>query len=131
MLSRNVADARLGWYSLAGWLARKPEFQIIVRATIGLGAISAVAAMLLGLANGIEADYSGTLAWVFLWHRALGIATAVAGLLAWFALEFRVRQPTPRRVVVARATILIAAAMVGLTGHFGGSLVYGWEYLMP
>jgi uncharacterized membrane protein/YHS domain-containing protein len=118
-------------FELVGWLGRKPGFEIVVRATIGLGAISAVVAVLLGLANAIEADYSGTLAWVFLWHRALGIATAVAGLLAWFALEYRVRQPSPQRILFSRTTILLAAALVGVTGHFGGSLVYGWEYLLP
>jgi len=118
-------------FEIIGWLGRKPGFEIVVRTTIGLGALSAVVSVLLGLANAIEADYNGTLAWVFLWHRALGIATAVAGLLAWFALEYRVRQPSPRRIVAARVFILIAAALVGITGHFGGSLVYGWEYLLP
>ena len=118
-------------FELVGWLGRKPGVEAIVRATVGLGAMSAVAAVLLGLANAIEAEYSGTLSWVFWWHRALGITTAVVGILAWAALERRIRQPTPKRIVVSRAAILLAATLVGITGHFGGSLVFGWEYLMP
>lgn len=118
-------------FELIGWLGRKPGVEVIVRATVGLGAISAAAAVLLGLSNAIEADFSGTLSWVFWWHRALGITTAVVGILAWTALELRVRQPSPRRIVVSRTAILLAATLVGITGHFGGSLVFGWEYLMP
>lgn len=118
-------------FELVGWLGRKPGVEAIVRATVGLGALSAAAAVLLGLANAIEADYSGTLSWVFWWHRALGITTAVVGILAWLALTRRRRQPTPQRIVVARTAILLAATLVGVTGHFGGSLVFGWNYLMP
>lgn len=118
-------------FELVGWLGRKPGVEAVVRATVGLGAIRAVAAVRLGLADTIEAECSGTLSWVFRWHRALGITTTVVGILALPALTRRRRQPAPQRIVVARAAILLAATLVGLTGHFGGSRVFGWNYLMP
>jgi uncharacterized membrane protein/YHS domain-containing protein len=103
----------------------------IVRASIGFGALGAVAAISLGLMNSIGEDYSGILSDVFWWHRLLGITTAVMALLAWFAVERRARKSTPGTIAFARATILLTAALVGITGHLGGSLVFGWDYLVP
>lgn len=118
-------------FEIIGWLGRKPGTEPIVRAAIGFGALGAVAAMLLGLANAIEADYAGTLASVFWWHRVLGITTAVLALTAMVAVEMRARSDSPRRTVVARVAVLAVAALIPVTAHFGGSLVFGWEYLLP
>ncbi|HCT45568.1 MAG TPA: hypothetical protein DF699_10165, partial [Phycisphaerales bacterium] len=101
----------------------------VIRLLTAVGALSAVAAVLLGLLHGSASDYSGTLSWVFWWHRALGISVAVAAGIAWFAVEQRARCKRMSRF--ATAALLVSAALVGVAGHFGGSLVYGWEYLLP
>lgn len=118
-------------FEFVGWLGKRPGVEPVVRATIGLGSLSALAAMLLGLANSIEAEYTGTLSDVFWWHRALGIATTVVAAAAWVAVERRARSNSPRAVSTARALILLASLLVGVTGHLGGSLVFGWTYLLP
>lgn len=105
--------------------------ETVVRVTVGFGAVAAVVAVLLGLANAIGADYRGTLSWVFWWHRALGITTATVALVAWIAVERRARRATPASIASARVLLFLAALLVGVTGHFGGSLVYGWDYLLP
>lgn len=101
----------------------------VIRLLTAVGALSAVAAVLIGLLHGSASDYSGTLSWVFWWHRALGISVAVAAGIAWFAVEQRARRKRMSRF--ATAALLVSAALVGVAGHFGGSLVYGWEYLLP
>ena len=103
----------------------------MIRASIGLGAVSAVAAAALGLMNAIGADYAGVLADVFWWHRALGLTVSGLAVVAWTAVEWRHRHPTPNARLVARSTVFSTALLVGLVGHLGGSLVFGWEYLLP
>jgi len=119
------------FFEVIGWLGRKPGTEPIVRAAIIFGGLGAIVAMLLGLANAIEADYAGTLATVFWWHRALGIATAVLALVAMIAVEMRARSDAPSRKLFARVAILAVATLIPVTSHFGGSLVFGWEYLLP
>lgn len=103
----------------------------MVRASIGLGAVSAVAAAALGLMNAIGADYAGVLGDAFWWHRALGLTVSGLAVVAWAAVEWRTRRPSPNARLVARTTVLATALLVGVVGHLGGSLVFGWEYLVP
>lgn len=125
-----IAFLLLGAFVEFAGLARKQwRNEGFVRLLTAVGALSAVVAMVLGLLHGSASDYAGTLSWVFLWHRTLGISVAVAAGIAWFAVEQRARRETKSRF--ATAALLVSAALVGVAGHFGGSLVYGWEYLLP
>ena len=118
-------------FEVAGCAGKRPRIEPVVRAAVGLGAFSALAAMLLGLANSIEAEYNGALSDVFWWHRALGIATTVVAVAAWVAVERRARSARPRAVSTASVLILLAALFVAVTGHLGGTLVFGLGYLLP
>lgn len=125
-----IAFLILGALVEAAGLARKQwRNQGVVRLLTAVGAVSAAIAMVLGLLHGSASDYTGTLSWVFWWHRALGIAVTVAAVVAWYAVEQRARREETSRF--ATAALLVSASMVGAAGHFGGSLVYGWEYLLP
>jgi uncharacterized membrane protein/YHS domain-containing protein len=125
-----IAFLLLGALVEAAGLARKQwGNQGVVRLLTAVGALSAVVAMVLGLLHGSASDYAGTLSWVFWWHRALGIAVTVAAVVALFAVELRARRKGTSRF--ATAALLVSAILVGAAGHFGGSLVYGWEYLLP
>lgn len=110
---------------------RTPDFGQTSLASISLGTISALVAIFHGLANSTESDYTGRLSDFLWWHRVLGIATAVVATAAWIAVERRARSATPRAIVAVRITVLAAALLVVVTGHFGGSLVFGWGYLTP
>lgn len=113
----------------AGLVRKQWKVQPMVRLLTAVGALSALAAMGLGLLHGSADDYAGTLSWVFWWHRALGIAVSTAAVIAWIAVERRARRE--KSGGFATVALLLTAALVGITGHFGGSLVYGWEYLLP
>jgi len=115
-----------------GLVRRKWRSDSAVRVLIGFGALSAVVAVVLGLLHGTAADYPGDQeSWIFWWHRLLGISTGVLALITWGAVEWRARRPQDKRGLGVTAIILVVAALVGITGHFGGSLVYGWEFLLP
>lgn len=97
---------------------------------IGFGAAGAIAASTAGWLNadieGVGSSVAGTL----FWHRWLGITVCIfactiiiTGLLA----RSGVRR---RAVVMYRSLLLVAALLVGITGHLGGDMVYGSDYLL-
>src|SRR5205823_6642837 len=90
------------------------------------------------------AGHQGTDAWVLWWHRWLGVPTAgVAATAAILAVALahagrgagacdpdssslrRGRRP----FAWYRLTVVLSAVLVGATGHFGGMLIYGPDYL--
>jgi YHS domain-containing protein/uncharacterized membrane protein len=119
------------FFELISLVAPRTNARTVVRATLATGALGALVAAPLGLANAIGVDFTGTLGWVFWWHRALGIAVAVLAIVAWIAVERRQRAASPSRIGAATWLILCTALLVGLVGHFGGSLIYGWKHLWP
>jgi uncharacterized membrane protein/YHS domain-containing protein len=118
-------------FEFASMLGAGDRAQGMVRASVGLGAVSALVAAPLGLMNAIGAEYAGVLSDAFWWHRLLGLTTAGVATLAWLAVEWRARKPSPNVEIAARVAVVASAALVGITGHLGGSLVFGWEYLLP
>ena len=109
---------------LAEFLARfLPALKVTQSAAsfcLGLGALSAVPSALLGwlLAENVShrADE------VFN-HRWLGTATATAAVFVWWASR---RWPKQRLLF-----LLVLAGAIGATGHTGGGLSYGEDWLKP
>ena len=94
------------------------------------GALGAIAAITLGLASAAYASYSGKYADTLALHRGLGIAAgAFAVLAAVLSALSRREKASPRLVWVYRGALLIAAALVGVAGHLGATLVYGFDLL--
>jgi uncharacterized membrane protein len=96
---------------------------------LAIGAPAAVFAAVLGWSDAQTAGHQGSTAWVLAVHRWLGVGTAAAGLLALgAALASRAGQS---RVAFAwyRFGVILSAALVGATGHFGGALIYGPTYI--
>ena len=116
---------------LVGVAAPKSRAQASVPLFIGLGALSALVAAPLGLAHAIENTYSGDLGGVFWWHRALGIAVAILAVVAFGAVAMRGRKESPARAGAPTLLVLATALLTFITGHLGGSLVFGWDYLFP
>jgi len=96
------------------------------RVCIVLGAVAAIAAAAMGWSGATTAGHQETVLWP---HRWLGIATAgLAACTAIFALLSNWRG-TYRLFNAYRVCAVVGAGLVGLTGHFGGSLVYGPDYV--
>ena len=91
-------------------------------AVFALGA--AIAGWRLASSPGIEATSS------LEWHRWLGTIAAVAVCGAALATA-GARGRSPFAVWVYRITLFWAAALVAVTGHLGGLLVWGADFLRP
>ena len=95
-----------------------------VRAGAAMGAITAVAGWALASAPFIEPSRLLT------WHRWMGIAAAVGAIGAALASTWS-RVPSGRSVLVYRAALFGAAALVAIAGHLGGTLVWGADFFQP
>jgi uncharacterized membrane protein/mono/diheme cytochrome c family protein len=104
----------------------KPGFDAISRFCIWFGTLSAVVAGILGwfLAGFRFTDAS----WVMMMHRWIGTCTVVcAGLV--LVLSDLSRHPARHRTQVGyRVTLFVAAALVSVTGFFGGAVVFGLNH---
>lgn len=92
-----------------------------------MGAAGAAAAATAGWFNAAHehaADASNTL----LVHRWSGVSAAVAAGLALICALPAILSPKAIVLVPYRGFLLIAAILVGVAGHFGGSLTYGPGY---
>ena len=92
-----------------------------------LGTCAALAAALSGLVLFHPEDFRGrTLAAAYI-HRVLGLATGTAALAALGAGSLaKGPAPTRGRLLVYRGLYFLAAGLTGLTGHYGGWVVFGW-----
>jgi len=92
-----------------------------------LGGIASVAS---GLSLFHPEDFQGrTLAAASL-HRSLGLAASFSLLLAAALSGIPERnEPEGLRLVGYRLAYLMSATLVGLAGHYGGWIVFGWGWI--
>ena len=106
------------WYYV---ISRRDAARSVVAATLWFGALGALGAAALGWAYAYDTVYFGDDQTVLSWHRWLGTGAAVGSLVVLF-LHRRLKP-------FAMAMVLtLLAALVGVTAHFGGTLLYGADY---
>jgi hypothetical protein len=64
------------------------------------------------------------------WHRWLGTAAAGATFAAALA-TLRAGRRSPPGTAIYRIALFATGTLVALTGHFGGLLVWGANFLRP
>ncbi|MCC6425953.1 MAG: PSD1 domain-containing protein [Phycisphaerales bacterium] len=94
-----------------------------------LGALGAIAAAALGWSSAETAGYSGSTAWILTTHRWLGVATAIIGTFAALTATISQSFGDLRLLRAYRTALVFAVLLVGVAGHFGGSLVHGETYI--
>ena len=99
----------------------------------------AVANIRAGAAVGVLAAITG---WLFAsspvvdpgtsleWHRWLGMAGA-AGAIGAAVLSSRLHVSSRRSAFAYRVTLFVSALLVAITGHLGGTLVWGARFFRP
>ena len=95
-----------------------------LRAAAVFGVAAAIAGWRLAMMPGAEA--TATLDW----HRWLGATAALATVAAAFA-SAGADGRSSIEFWVYRVTLLMAAALIAVTGHLGGVLVWGADFLRP
>jgi uncharacterized membrane protein len=126
-----IALLLLGFALEVGFLmTRIPLLRDSTRLVVAAGCVSAIAAASLGWAAAAHARYPGELAQVLVWHRLLGITLAVGSLVLLGLSEAHHRGNHPKVDLIYRIFLVLAASLVGVTGHLGGSLIFGLGYLI-
>lgn len=110
-------------------IRRRPIGSEGARLTLGLGTASAVVAAPLGWLNAAFSNHPGLEHYVE-WHRWLGTAAAAAAVAAW-ALARGARTGNRTLEKAYLTTLFAGSILLILTGHFGASLIYGPDYLVP
>lgn len=110
---------------LLEWLSRKARFQSL-RPAVGLSFLSGAAMALVSCITGymlsLQDDYKVD---ILSWHLAMGITTAVVS----FGLFFMFDSSSLRLKKVYNGGIILLLFVVSITGHLGGSLTHGSNYL--
>jgi len=87
------------------------------------GAIAAVLAVGLGWLLASEGGYDeGTL----FWHRWMGVGVAVVSILTWLAKIGKLKTSSE----VYKGVLILLVLQITITGHFGGNLTHGSNYLL-
>lgn len=116
----------LGGAALETWQVFRGEgASPVARPLLVMGAWSAVLAAAAGLALFRAEDFAPRLLAAGRIHRLLGL-TATGLSLAALALSAGGSGPSGRRLVAYRVSYILAALAVGMTGHYGGWMVFGW-----
>jgi uncharacterized membrane protein len=95
-----------------------------IRAAAALGVVTAITGWL--LASSPLVDPSTSLQW----HRWLGLAGA-AGAIGAALLSTRLNESSRHPAFAYRLTLFVTALLVAITGHLGGTLVWGAGFLRP
>jgi uncharacterized membrane protein len=103
-------------------LTKKPELQEAVKFSLLLGSLSALMAALLGFLLSQSGGYEGDLLDV---HLAAGWITVVLSGVAWWVNKNEERFSPKLNYWVLGLMVLT----LSVTGHFGGSLTHGEDYL--
>ncbi|HEY1021522.1 MAG TPA: c-type cytochrome domain-containing protein [Flavisolibacter sp.] len=108
---------------LLQWLSASPKYNIssnVIRIVLLIGTASAILSCITGFFLSSSDDYETDLV---SWHMWMGIGVAAASLL------FLQRILTKRNDSTTKLTSISLFVLIVLTGHFGGSLTHGPDYL--
>ena len=110
-------------------LKRRVPYGPEMRPLMIIAGLSSIAAVASGLVHADHETLAPSLEKVLFWHRVLGIATAVLASGAAILGEVSRRSEGSRMRLWYRLVLLAAAVTVALTGHDGGAMVFGQNYL--
>ena len=108
------------------WATGSKLLHELSKINLYIGTLSALLAAPLGWAAAANTNPSRDLLEILEVHRWVGTATAVwACLCAWIASQ---SARNKQFLISYRATLLVGALLVSISGHFGGMLVFGANY---
>jgi uncharacterized membrane protein len=110
-----VTTARQSWRTVA--VAN-------IRAGAVMGLVAAIAGWLFASSPSVDASTS------LEWHRWLGMGGAAGAIGAAF-LSATPDASSHRSALLYRLTLFVTAFLVAITGHLGGTLVWGARFFLP
>jgi len=118
-----------GPLEFAGAWRKRDVWIRAARIVFVLGALSAVLTGALGWIAAAHAEYPSSLQDTLELHRWLGTSVTVLALAGLALLGTHIKNPSKGVLLAYRAILLLLLLLVPLASHFGGSLVFGIDYL--
>lgn len=121
----HVPIALLPLAALFYFLGKKQRFYFLQKAlpiTLFLSAISAVVAVIFGWLLAAEGGFQES---ALFWHRWMGVAVAVCAVVAWISQVSALKNSS----IISSGLLVIGFLLVSITGHLGGALTHGKDYL--
>lgn len=87
------------------------------------GAVAAVLAVILGWLLAGEGGYDES---TLFWHRWIGVAVAAVSIIAWLAKSGQLQLASR----TYQASLMVLVVLISITGHLGGNLTHGPDYLL-
>ena len=87
------------------------------------GAVAAILAVGLGWLLASDGGYDDS---TLFWHRWVGVGVAVVSIVAWLAKTERLKLSSK----LYQASLVVLVSLIAITGHLGGNLTHGSNYLL-
>jgi mono/diheme cytochrome c family protein/uncharacterized membrane protein len=110
---------------LLAWWLRKPEWTLVVRFLVILGALSAIPTTLLGWFVSFPTVSGSATATVYQVHRILGTTTAIWGVVCAVLICMAECEEGSFERKRFRGALFFGALLVSVTGMLGGMLTFG------
>ena len=110
-------------------LSRKKRYENLKHATgfvLMLTSITSIIAAILGYFLSLGEGYEES---SLSWHKWFGIALAAVSTFAWVFKVFIEKRPSRMFRIAYTSTLVVAFLCLVITGHEGGSLTHGSDYL--
>lgn len=112
---------------LIGRFQRQTNFSATIKIALLLGALSALFASILGYMLSQSGDYEAVMLSNHLWF---GMATTIITFLAWIIKTNFFKLPNSLKGIQSNVSLLsVIVVLVSMTGHYGGNLTHGSDYL--
>jgi uncharacterized membrane protein len=111
-----------------GWWLKRPEWTLVVRFLVVLGALSAIPTATLGWMVSFPTVEGSAVAQVYSIHRILGTITAVWGLVCAALICMAECKEGSFERKRFRGALLLGAALITVTGLLGGMLTFGVDH---
>jgi len=91
-----------------------------------MGGITATVSCILGYMLSLSGDYEESVVDSHFWF---GIATTVVAFIAWLIRIDKIKLPKGNNFKANMATLTLLVILLSVTGHYGGNLTHGSDYL--
>lgn len=105
---------------------KNTAYMVAVPLALLLGAISALIACVLGYMLSLSGDYEKEALDTHFWF---GIATTIIAFVAWLLSIRKIKIPVLQKGKPYMATLAFIVILLSITGHYGGNLTHGSDYL--
>ncbi len=106
---------------------KNPSLTTAIPLALLLGALSALGSCILGYMLSLSGDYDESAVDIHFWF---GIATTVVAFIAWLIRIEKINIPNTNTVKANISTLTLIVVLLSVTGHYGGNLTHGSDYLV-